>query len=173
MAIHQGVDVTGDVMFTSRMVKCFIVLAVLFLLGCSENPGYGVRIYVEKNSGMSKRDIHFITDIMKLRSFETIMIKDDGLWSVASYKIMLEDERFNAFGRKYIGLVIESWCAPKVSSDEKSTCKVEVRIGNYWEGRNPTLKAEIDMVADQIINNLSNKFNKSELRVKRMYISPM
>jgi hypothetical protein len=149
-----------------------IILAILTLTSCSK-PGYSTRITISKDAGTTKSDINLITNILHSKSYNTIKIEEKATWKIASYKIILDDERFNALERRYIGLAVEYSCAGKNASQLKDRCEIEVRIGNHWEGKNPIVKEVIDKITDQVVANLLKKFSKSEISISRAYTSPM
>ena len=101
------------------------------------------------------------------------MDEEEDTTKIESYKIKLDDKKFNDIERRYIGLAVEYWCSGEGSNEHKSLCKMQVRIGNPWEGRKPVLKNEIDQITDNVLTNLLKKFSKSEVKVRRAYTSPI
>ena len=147
------------------------ILVILLLYGCDKS-GYSTRINLSENAGATKRDILLITNTFKSKPYDTVMTKEEGSWGIESYKIKLPDKKFNDLQRNYIGIAVEYWC-PENTASKKPTCKMEVRIGNPWEGKKPILKTEIDKITDLVVTNLSERLNMSEVKVQRAYTSPM
>jgi hypothetical protein len=153
-----------------KTVKYYIAtFTLLLLLGCSDKLGYSSRINIEENANITQGDIHLITDILKSRTYEVAMIKEENTWKIETYKIMLEENKFNSIKYKNVGLAVESWCG--ITQD--TSCRIEIRIVNLREGRKKVVKSEIDKITDHIIKNLSKKVNKSLLNVQKQYVSPM
>lgn len=150
-----------------------IILAIFTLTGCSK-PGYSTRINIRESAGATKADILLITSILQSKSYDTIMVKEEDWGGIESYKIKLDDKKFNKFERKYIGLAVEYyWCGKERTNEQNALCKIEVRIGNPWEGKTPVIKNEIDIITDLVVANLSDRFSKSEVKVRRAYSAPI
>ena len=154
-------------------MKYFFIATLSLILYCCTDPGYSVRINIDENAKATEDDINSISEYIKKKKYEVVVEKGDDLWKVRSYKIILDDKRFDKFKHKYINFVIE-YHISELSAEEKKALKtVEVRIGNNWEGRKPLLKEEIDTLSAIIVDQLTRRINKSDITVTRKFVTPM
>jgi hypothetical protein len=157
----------------NSLIKSLIIIFALYILTSCSNPGYGTLIYLSEDTEVTENDIVIITSIPQQLSHEVVMVKEEPTFKVESYKINLDEKKFDVFDHKYIIFVVEYHYDKQTTSGRKNLNKVEVRIGNVWEGRTPILKEEIDKLTDQTINLLSKRFDNSAIKTKRRYTMPM
>lgn len=156
----------------NAMKSLSVIFIVFVLAGCS-NPGYSTRIYIEKAAGATESDIKLIKNYLLKTPYDVVMIKEKGFWRVESYKINLDEKMFEHLDHKYIMFVVEYYYDKQTINGLKTLEKVEVRIGNSWEGKDPILKDRIDKITDYIVNQLSQRFESSKFSVTRRYTGPM
>lgn len=149
----------------------YILIAICFFYGCSD-PGYSARIHISSDARATEDDIKLITDILKQKTYQVIMTKNESNWKVESYKILLNEKRFNGLNRQYIMFVIEYYYSGTSSDLNKLLDKIEVRIGNSWEGRKPIVKEEIDQIVDYLLSFLIKRFGDSVISTEKGYVSP-
>jgi len=154
-------------------MKYFLIILVIFTLSGCSNPGYSTRIDISEKAGATKGDFFLITSILQSKSYDTLMDEEKGLHKIESYKIKLDEKKFSGIERKYIGLAVEYWCTEERTFEQNALCKIQVRIGNPWEGKKTVLKNEIDKITDLVVANLSERFSESKIKVRRAYSSPI
>ena len=154
------------------MKSIFLIFIAFILTSCS-NPGYSIRIYVNKGAGATENDLKLIRNYLLMRPYDVVMVKEKDCWKVESYKINLNEKKFEGAEHRYISFAIEYYYNNEKDNEKKVLDKIEVRIGNSWEGRNPVLKAEIDKAANYIMNQLMQRFDSSYLSIDRRYTGPM
>ena len=69
--------------------------------------------------------------------------------------------------------VVEYHIAEHSSGNDQLLEKIDIRIGNTWEGKTPVLKNEIDIIADQVVSRLEKRFGSANMSVKREFKTPM
>ena len=154
------------------MKSTFLIFIAFILTSCS-NPGYSIRIYVDKGAEATENDLKLIRNYLLMTSYDVVMVKERDCWKVESYKINLNGKKFEGAEHRYISFVVEYYYSNEKDNEKKALDKIEVRIGNGWEGRNPVLKAEIDKAANYITNKLMQRFNSSYISIERRYTGPM
>ena len=154
------------------MKYALFIFSCLILISCSD-PGYSVRININDNANATESDIKLLTEYLQQTKYDVVMIEGKDNWKIQSYKILLDVKDYDGIGHKYINFVVEYYYNELSKNKGKILKKIEVRIGNSWEGRNPILKKEIDIIADQIVKVLTKRFNKSNFSEKRKFVTPM
>ena len=153
------------------MKSIYVILSFFIFVSCS-NPGYSIRINIDKNAKATENEIKLITNCLFKTDYENVMIKEKDFWKVESYKIFLTKDKFTKFEHNYINFVVEYYYAQNSTMNESTIVEIEVRIGNSWEGRNPILKTEIDKVADCVVSQLRKRFDDSKILIDRRYTGP-
>ena len=151
-----------------------VLITLCYIYACSSSsPGYSTRIYISSDARAAESDINLITNIPKGKGADVIFKKGELNWRVESYRINLNEKRFDALERKYIIFVVEYYYNDSLSKRDNFLEKIEVRIGNSREGRKRILKLEIDKITDQVLSLLIKRFDKSYITIERKYVSPM
>lgn len=158
------------------MRALFSFFLLIFLTSCAgihHKAGYRVRIHIDQDAKPTVNDVAMITDYLDQTTYETVKTKKQGAWVYESYRIRLNEEKFNMLKRRYIGLGVEYYFVEESANGENQLKKIVVGIANTWEGNVPILKTEIDFVADQIIDKLKKRFGESNFTVERKFVTPM
>jgi hypothetical protein len=154
------------------MKSIYVIFSFFIFISCS-NPGYSIRINIDKNAKATENEIKLITNCLLKTDYESVMIKEKDFWKVESYKIILTKEKFTKLEHNYINFAVEYYYAQNNTMNETKIVKIEVRIGNSWEGRNPILKTEIDKLADCVVNQLKKRFDDSKILIDRRFTGPV
>lgn len=150
----------------------FSILLCFALLGCTK-PGYSIRISIDKPGIANETDLELITNLLKTRSHKILMNEKEASWGVKSFKIVLPNEKFKHIEHQYINFVVEYFYDEPTQKETRPLKKIEVRVGNSWEGNDPILKNEIDLISADIEGILSERFGKSNYSVLKKRVSPM
>lgn len=154
-------------------MKILFAIFFAFIIANCSNPGYSIRISVNKAVNASENDLKLITNYLRDKPYETLLIKEKSFWKVESYKIILNEEAFNQCKHRYINFVLEYYYDHENENKLRLLDKIEIRIGNSWEGKNPIIKKEIDKAADYVINQLNKSFDLSNIVIERRYTGPV
>ena len=154
-------------------MKSISVIFFVFIFTSCSNPGYSIRINIDQNAKATESDIKLITNYLIETDYENVMIKEKDFWKVESYKIYLNKDKFKKFEHNYINFAVEYYYEQEKTMNKKIIEKIEVRIGNSWEGRNPILKTEIDKIADCVVNQLRKRFDDSKISIERRFTGPV
>lgn len=155
------------------LYSLFLLLFVSSCAGIHHKAGYSVRIRIDQDAKPTLNDVTMITDYLDQTIYEIVKTKKQGAWAYESYRIKLNEEKFNILKRKYIGFGVEYYFADESGNEKKQLKKIVVGIANTWEGSVPILKTEIDFVADQIVDKLKKRFGESNFTVERKLVTPM
>lgn len=151
---------------------CALFLCVV-LTACS-NPGYSTRININKANGLNEDLIQgSIKTFLSNTQHDVVMIQEEKNWKIESYDIQLKEKKFWHLKHKYIGVAVEYWFEKSISENQRLLKKVQVRIGNSWEGKEPNLKNEIDKITDYFVSQLTHNLDKSNFSIQRKYVSPI
>jgi hypothetical protein len=157
---------------SSVMKSLFFTCYAFIFISCSY-PGYSIRINIDQDAKATENDIKLITNYLSETTHEVLLVKEKDFWKVESYRINLDEDKFKNVNHKYINFTVEYYYVKNKIFERKLIEKIEVRIGNSWEGRNPVLKNEIDRVADYIFNQLRERFDASKISIERRYTGPV
>jgi uncharacterized OsmC-like protein len=157
----------------ANIIKRILVIFLLIIFTGCANPGYSVRIHVDKNANATEKDIQLITGFLNSKNYDVVMIKEQKNWKVESYKINLDKRKFKHVDHKYINFVVEYTYDKNAASHQMTLEQINIRIGNVWDGRDPALKKEIDLVADDVIQRLKQNFNVNAFSSERLFVAPI
>ncbi len=154
-------------------MRSLLLVCYAFIFFSCSYPGYSIRINIDQDAKATENDIKLITNYLSKTAHEVLLIKEKDLWKVKSYKINLDEDKFKNVSHNYINFTVEYYYDQKKIIEDKIIEKIEVRIGNSWEGRNPVLKNEIDRIADYVFNQLKARFDASNISIERRYTGPV
>jgi hypothetical protein len=120
-------------------------------------PGYSVDMKVTDNETLKIKDVKFIEDIITNESFH-------------ERRVTGSDKRECIYYVKDKPQIQVGYCFDRYNT--QFIKNVRVLISNHWKGQEPILKQEINRLSDLFYNELSGRFGKENIQIKRRRTGP-
>lgn len=158
---------------------CLFLAIILLLTGCILTPiigsGYTVSISVRDDVHPKVADIEFLDKVAENERFANRRISSSptGNRDCVHYYRDLESSQFQHLQRyKFISLGYCYDFQQPLADTKQNIEPFYVNIANDWAGQDSSIKQEIDRLADIFYRELSNRFGKENIKIKRRRTGP-